>query len=103
MTQDARSEARQKLGTLIERAMSDGKIDDSERAELQGLYRQAVLTVTDVREVLGRYLRALQDDVLADGRVTEEERTRCRAVVSELKIPHGLLTPQIKAIVGIPG
>jgi uncharacterized membrane protein YebE (DUF533 family) len=102
MSQDARSEARQRLASLIERAMADGRIDESERAELQALYGQAILTVSDVRDVLGRYLRALQEEVLADGRVTEEERTRCRAVVSELRIPHALLSPQIKAIAGIP-
>jgi hypothetical protein len=52
-----------------------------------------------VKEVLGRYLRSVQDDVLADGKVTDEERARCRAVVSELRIPPGLLPDSFKAII----
>jgi|SRR5689334_5496656 uncharacterized membrane protein YebE (DUF533 family) len=102
MSNDLRAAAMERLGKVIERALADGHIDDKEREDLQAIYRQAILTVTDVRMVMGRYLRSLEADVMADGRVTEEERTRCKAVVSQLKIPAVLLSPQIKAIVGIP-
>src|SRR4051812_38206140 len=102
MSDDFRRAAVDRLGNDIRRVLADGVIDDAEREELQGLFRQAVLTVSDVRSVIGRYLLSVQDDVLADGLVTEEERARCRAVVSELKIPPGLLSPQLKAIVGPP-
>jgi uncharacterized membrane protein YebE (DUF533 family) len=103
MSNDARAQARQRLASLIERALADGVIDDQERESLQALYREAVLTVTDVKGVLSQYLRALEDDVLADGRVTPEERARCQKVVSQLRIPPGLLSPQIRAILGMPG
>jgi len=96
---EARAKAKETLAELIERVMADGKIEPSEREELQAVYRQAVLTVTDIKEVLGRYVRAVQDEVLADGKVTPEERQRCRAVVSELKIPPALLPDSFKAIV----
>ena len=79
--------------------MEDGKIEPGEREELQTVYRQAILTVSDVREVLGRYIKSVQDEVLADGKVTDEERKRCRAVVSELKIPPTLLPESFKAII----
>lgn len=95
---DARTEAKDQLAGLIRRVMEDGKIEPSEREELQAVYRQALLTVSDVKEVLGRYVRAVQDEVLADGKVTEDERRRCRAVVSELKIPPSLLPDAFKAI-----
>ena len=49
--------------------------------------------------MLGRYVRAVLDDVLADGKVSEEERRRCRAVASELKLPPALLPESFKAIV----
>jgi uncharacterized tellurite resistance protein B-like protein len=96
---DARAQVKDKLGALIERVMADGKIEPAEREELQSVYRQALLTVADVKDVLGRYMRAVQDEVLADGRVTEEERARCRAVVSELKIPPSLWSTELKAII----
>src|SRR5262245_7325421 len=97
---DAREQAKEKLGALIERVMADGKIEPAEREEMQAFYRQALLTVGDVKDVLSRYLRAVQDEVLADGRITDEERARCRAVVTQLKIPPSLWSPEIRAIVG---
>lgn len=102
MSDEARADAKQRLAALIERVMADGVIDPMEREELQAVYREAVLTVTDVKEVLARYLRSVQEEVLADGKVTEEERRRCRAIVAQLKIPAPLLSPQIRAIIGHP-
>ena len=96
---DTRAQAKEQLSALIQRVMEDGKIEPGEREELQAVYRQAILTVGDVREVLGRYIKSVQDEVLADGKVTEEERKRCRAVVSELKIPPALLPPAFMAII----
>ena len=96
---DVRAQAKEQLSALIERVMADGKIEPDEREEMQAFYRQALLTVGDVKEVLGRYLRSVQDDVLADGKVTDEERARCRAVVSELRLPPGLLPDTFKAII----
>ncbi len=97
---EARAQAKEKLRALIERVMADSKIEPAEREEMQTFYVQALLTVGDVREVMSRYLRAVQDEVLADGHVTDEERARCRAVVSELKIPPSLWPGEIRAIVG---
>jgi uncharacterized tellurite resistance protein B-like protein len=96
---DARAQAKEQLAALIQRVMADGKIEPDEREEMQAFYRQALLTVGDVKEVLGRYLRAVQDDVLADGKVTDEERARCRAVVTELRLPPGLVPDSFKAII----
>jgi uncharacterized membrane protein YebE (DUF533 family) len=97
---EARAQAKEMLRALIERVMDDGKIEPAEREEMQAFFSQAVLTVGDVRDVLSRYLRAVQDEVLADGHVTDEERARCRAVVTELKIPPSLWPGEIRAIVG---
>ena len=87
------------MAALIERVMADGKIEPEEREEMQAFFRQELMTVGDVRDVLARYLRAVQDEVLADGHVTDEERARCRAVVTELKIPPALWPLEIRAIV----
>lgn len=96
---DARAQAKDQLSTLIQRVMADGKIEPSEREELQAVYRQALLTVGDIKDVLGRYVRAVNDEVLADGKVTDDERKRCRAVASELKIPPALLPESFKSII----
>src|SRR5262245_44672308 len=96
---DARTKAKDQLSALIKRVMADNQIEPGEREEMQAVYRQALLTVADVKEVLGQYVRAVLDDVLADGKVTEDERKHCRAVVSELKIPPSLLPESFKAII----
>ena len=97
---ETRAQAKEMMRALIERVMADGKIEPAERDEMQAFFSQAALTVGDVRDVLSRYLRAVQDDVLADGLVTDEERARCRAIVAELKIPPSLWPGEIRAIVG---
>ena len=97
---DARTQAKDQLSALIQRVMADGKIEPNEREELQAVYRQALLTVSDIKDVLGQYVRAVQDEVLADGKVTDEERERCRAVVAALKIPPQLVPADFQALMG---
>ncbi len=99
MDNNARAQAKEMLAALIERVMADGKIEPEEREEMQAFFRQAVVTVGDMRDVLARYLRVVQNEVLADGHVTDEERARVRAVVTELKIPPSLWPNAVRAIV----
>ena len=56
--------------------------------------------VVDVKEVLNGYLGEVRDEVLADGKVTEEERARCRAVLAALKLPRELVPPDFQALLG---
>ena len=98
MDNNARAQAKEMLAALIERVMADGKITFEEKEEMQAFFRQAVVTVGDMRDVLARYLRVVQNEVLADGHVTDEERARCRAVVTELRIPPSLWPSEIRAI-----
>src|SRR5262249_34937247 len=95
---NARAQAKTKLAELVQRVMADGKIDASEREELQSVYRQALLTVSDIKEVLTQYLAGVRPEELADGIVTQEERERCRAVVTALKIPPPLVPPDFQAL-----
>jgi tellurite resistance protein len=95
---DARAQAKAKLAQLVQRVMADGKIEPSEREELQSVYRQALLTVSDIKDVLTQYLAGVRAEVLADGIVTAEERERCRAVVAALKIPPPLVPADFQAI-----
>ena len=99
MTSDARSEAKAQLAALLPRVMEDGKVDESEKAELLALFKRGVLTAPDVKDVFAQYLKSLQSDVLEDGFVSEEEQERCRTAVRELRIPHQFLTPEMRAIV----
>jgi tellurite resistance protein len=97
---DAKAQAKAKLADVVRRVMADGKIDPSEREEMQSIYRQALLTVLDIKEVLNGYLGEVRDEVLADGKVTEEERARCRAVLAALKLPRELVPADFQALLG---
>jgi tellurite resistance protein len=97
---DAKAQAKAKLAEVVRRVMADGKIDPSEREEMQSIYRQALLTVLDIKEVLNGYLREVRDEVLADGKVTEEEQARCRAVLAALKLPRELVPADFQALLG---
>lgn len=93
---DAKAQAKTKLAELVRRVMADGTIEPSEREEMQRVYR--LLTVIDIKEVLTGYLGEVRDEVLADGKVTEEERARCRAVLAALKLPRELVPPDFQAL-----
>ena len=93
-----RARAKAKLAEVVKRVMADGKIDVSEREEMKSIYRQGLLTVTDIKEVFTGYLGGVRDEVLADGKVTEEERARCRAALAELKLPRELVPPDFQAL-----
>jgi len=95
---DAKVQAKAKLADVVRRVMADGQIDASEREEMQSIYRQALLTVIDVKEVLTGYLGEVRAEVLADGKVTEEERARCRAVLAALKLPRELVPADFRAL-----
>ena len=95
---DVKVQAKAKLAEVVRRVMADGKIDASEREEMQSIYR--LLTVLDIKEVLTGYLGEVRDEVLADGKVTEEERARCRAVLAALKLPRELVPADFQALLG---
>jgi tellurite resistance protein len=97
---DVKADAKAKLAEVVRRVMADGKIDPSEREEMQSIYRQSLLTVLDIKEVLTGYLGEVRDEVLADGEVTEEERARCRAVLAALKLPRELVPADFRALLG---
>jgi hypothetical protein len=97
---DAKAHAKAKLAEVVRRVLADGKIDATEREEMQSIYRQALLTVIDIKEVLTGYLGEVRDEVLADGKVTDEERARCRAVVAALKLPRELVPADFQALLG---
>ena len=97
---DVKAQAKAKLADVVRRVMADGTIDAAEREEMQSIYRQALLTVIDIKEVLTGYLGEVRDEVLADGKVTEEERARCRAVLAALKLPRELVPADFQALLG---
>jgi hypothetical protein len=99
MNEEARASARNQLSALVNRIMDDGQVDAAEREDLRKVFRMAVLTPTDVRQVFTDYLEKLRQQVVSDGAVTELERQRCQAVVDQLRIPLRLLPQEVLDVV----
>lgn len=99
MSDEARASAKSQLSALLIRIMADGHVDPTEREDLRKIFRMAVLTAPDVRQVFTAFLEQLKTAVLADGTVTDDERQRCQAVVDELRIPLRLLPQEVLNIV----
>ncbi len=99
MNDSVKEQAKAKLSALINQVLQDGVIDDEERLALQAFFRDALLGVSDVKEVYLSCVGALQTEVLADGVVTQEEVERCKLVVDQLKIPLRMLPPEMVEIV----
>lgn len=97
--QDERERARALFRRFLPRAMQDGVLDPVEQRQLLGILTSGVLSKEDVQTVFREYLAGVYGEVAADGVLTEQERARCRAIVAELRIPHGFLPPELAEIV----
>ena len=99
MDQTGKEQAKAKLGALISKVLEDGVIDASERESLQTFFKDALLSVSDVKSVYLSCVGALQNEVLADGVVSDDEVRQCKLVVEQLRIPLRMLPPEMVAIV----
>lgn len=87
--------AQEALAALIERIFADGVVTPAEKVELKALYRDKGLTVPEVRHVFTKFLKDTWGEVLADGVVTKDERTKLNLIVSELMLPADALPPEM--------
>jgi hypothetical protein len=99
LDEDLRATARGYLARLLPKVLEDGRVDETEKEELLGVFRRGILTTADVRQVFGQFLKGLATEVLADGVVTPEEREQVRTAVRELRIPRSFLSPELLSIV----
>jgi uncharacterized tellurite resistance protein B-like protein len=96
------SQAQRELSELIDRIFADGKIEPEEREQLRSFWANRGLTVGQVRAVVDSFVARVWGEVNADGQITDEERTRLRAVVSGLRLPDEVLPPAVRWAVTSP-
>ena len=89
--------AQEELLSLVDRIFADGVVAASERSELVSLYRDAGLSVPEVKEVFTAFLQKTWGESIADGVLTDEERRKLATIVRELRVPTDCVPP----IVGI--
>jgi hypothetical protein len=89
--------AQVELLSLVGRIFADGIVEASEKSELVSLYRDAGLTVPEVREVFTAFLQQTWGEAIADGVFTDDERRKLVTIIRELGIPSEC----VPSVVGI--
>lgn len=92
--------AQQDLAALIDRIFADGVVQPAEREELRRFWAQRGMTVSQVREVVERFVAQTWGEVMADGVVTGDETERLRAVVDGLHLPESVMPAPMQQILG---
>ena len=83
---------------MLTTAVSDGKIDTSEMAEIQGKYADLGLSLIDIQGIRATvYARAL-DAAMTDGVVTRDEEAELQKIQDFLKIPDSEIGKSKKAL-----
>lgn len=80
--------AQEALLSLVERIFADGVVTPAERSELVSLYRDGMLTVSEVKAVFSTFLAETWADTISDGVLTAEERDKLATIVRELRLPR---------------
>lgn len=77
-------ETKQALLTKLDKIFSDGVVDDAERSSLRAALASGELSHQELREVFKEFVSKTWSGTIEDGRVTEAERHRLRAIVRVL-------------------
>jgi tellurite resistance protein len=82
------------------KVFDDGVLEPHEQKELRELYGMGKLTLPDVRLVFGMFLRDTWDAAMADGILTEDEKTKLANIVAQLKLPVDLVPENVRRALG---
>ena len=87
------TQAQKDLAALIDRIFADGKVEDSERAELRQFWTKQGMSVKQVREVVDAFVGRIWGEVMADHVVSREEKQKLWAIVNGLHLPEEAMPP----------
>ena len=85
---------KRKLKGMLARIFSDAVAEESEREELRTFLAHldgGILTKGEVREVFEDFVATTWKITMADGVVSDHEKTRLREIVDVLKLDPGVL------------
>lgn len=75
---------KRKLKGMLARIFSDGAAEEAERAELKGYLSSGVLSMAEIKEVFADFVQTTWKITMADGVVSDVERTRLHEIVDVL-------------------
>ncbi len=96
MTADELTGLRRVLYEKLVKVFDDGVLEPHEQKELRELYGLGKLTLIDVRDVFGIFLRDTWATAMADGVLEDAEKAKLRAIVAGLKLPSDLVPEDVK-------
>lgn len=88
---------KRKLKGMLARIFSDAVAEEGERKELADYLGSGVLSDADVKEVIADFVATTWKITIADGVVSDTEKTRLREIVAVLKLNDEALPPEWKA------
>ena len=103
MTAPSSVDPKRKLKGMLARIFSDTKVEDAERNELRAYLGSGALSVDDVRVVFEDFVATTWKITMADGVVSDVEKTRLVNIVNELGIAKEMLPAEWAKIVSESG
>lgn len=79
-------DSKAKFKGLLARIFSNAEVDEAERAELLEFLASGALTVDERSEVVASFVSTTWKTASADGRLSENETKRLRAIASTLAL-----------------
>ena len=82
---------KRKLKGMLARIFSDATAESAERVELETFLSSGVLTKEEVKEVVADFVKTTWKITMADGVISDTERTRLNEIVVVLGLERGEL------------
>jgi hypothetical protein len=82
---------KRKLKGMLARIFSDATAEESERAELKGYLSSGALSMAEIKEVFADFVQTTWKITMADGVISETERTRLNEIVRVLGLDLDML------------
>ena len=94
---------KRKLKGMLARIFSDATAEAAERAELEAFLTSGVLTKEEVKEVVADFVKTTWKITMADGVISDQERSRLREIVRVLGLTEETLPSQWAKALGRQG
>ena len=82
---------------MLARIFSDGVVEPAERAELKAKLASGGLSAEQARATMVDFLRTTMKHVNADGKVSDREKDKLKAILAELALPDDCVPDEVKA------
>ena len=87
-------DAKRQLKGMLARIFSDAAVSPEERAELKAYLSSGELSLPEIKDVFADFVATTWKITIADGVVSDVEKTRLREIVTALALEPEILPPE---------